>query len=144
MNSQAFTPEEVEQGLHIDLIRFLLDLSNKMKDSYFDIHITSDGYCTIVEWVDVSYNFPGEEDKFVLLKGDEYIMKEIRYPDNTYDLVYPEEVEEKLSEWHKQHPEWVKTSYGTWTNEEENKKWKEMLDTPKDNVVYEENGVPQK
>ena len=53
--------------------------------------------------------------------------KEIRYPDGHYDMVYPEEADERLNEWHAAHPEWVMTPYGTWTNEEENKKFRETL-----------------
>lgn len=128
MNSQAFTPEEIEQGLLKDLLDYLLEYNNKNKTGYYDIHITSDGYCSIVEWVDILYDLQGEESKFVLLKPDECVMKELSFPDNHCEMVYPEEADERLSEWHKEHPEWVKTSYGTWINEEENKRIKEELD----------------
>lgn len=129
MNSQAFTPDEVKQGLLQDLLNYLLDYNQKNNNGYYDIHITSDGFCTIVEWVDIIYDFQSEESKFVLLKSDECVMKELSFPDNHYEMVYPEEAEERLSEWHKEHPEWVKTPYGTWTNEEENRRLKEKLQT---------------
>ena len=49
-NSMAFTPKEVEKGLHLGLLSFLLDYNSKSEDHYNDIHITTDGYCTIIEW----------------------------------------------------------------------------------------------
>ena len=127
-NYQSFTPEEVKQGLLQDLLNYLLEYNQKNNKGYYDIHITSDGYCTIVEWVDIGYDIQYEESKFVLLKSDEGIMKKLLFPDNHYEIVYPEEAKERLSEWHKEHPEWVKTPYGTWTNEEENKRFKEELE----------------
>ena len=60
VNSVAFTPEEVEQNLHMDLITYLLSYNQKSKSSYFDIHITSDGFCTIVEFVNLTYDITSE------------------------------------------------------------------------------------
>ena len=63
-NSQSFTPEEVEQGLMSDLLNYLLDHNKKAKEQYYDIHITTDGYCTIVEWTDVNYDMEYDEGYF--------------------------------------------------------------------------------
>ena len=166
MNSQAFTPEEVEKGLLKDFLNMLLTISSKFEDSYYDIHITTDGYCTIVEWVDCFYNQPS--DQFKLVKEDQIVMSELMYPDNSCEYVFPEDVDEKLREWHNDHPEWVKTSYGTWTNTVENEKFRQSLlqedthdwvippheknedgdlvvidEDDSTDEAYEENGVPQ-
>ena len=125
MNSQAFTPEEVKKGLLNEFVTMLLTISSKFEDSYYDIHITTDGYCTIVEWVDCFYDLPN--DQFKLVKEDQAIMSELIYPDNSCEYVFPEDIDEKLKEWHKDNPGWVKTSYGTWTNTIENEKFRQSL-----------------
>ena len=128
-NYQAFTPEEVEQGLAQDLINYLLDHNKKAKEQYYDIHITSDGYCTIIEWTDVNYKFKDEEGKFDFVPSNGYIKLEYRFPDNHYeDFFSKEEYEERLREWLKENPGWVKGPYGTWTNEIENEKFKKELE----------------
>lgn len=129
-NYQAFTPEEVEQGLHLDLLNYLLEHNKKNKNQYYDIHITSDGYCTIIEWTDVIYNQEyGPEGKFEFVPSDGYVMIEKIFPDNHYEMFSSEEeFEERLQEWLKENPGWVKTSYGTWTNEIENEKFRKMLE----------------
>ena len=127
-NSQAFTPEEVEQGLLKDLLDYLIDYNRKCKSGYYDIHICSDGYCTIVEWVDINYNFNGEEGKFEFVPSNGQVMLEYSFPDNHYEQFYSEEeYQERLQEWLKENPGWVKTPYGTWTNEIENEKYRKML-----------------
>lgn len=129
-NSQAFTPEEVEQGLHLDLLNYLLEHNKKNNNQYYDIHITSDGYCTIIEWTDVSYDSKyGPDAKFQLVPSDGYVMIEKIFPDNHTEMCYDEEdYEDRLKEFLKENPGWVKTSYGTWTNEIENEKFRKMLE----------------
>lgn len=114
-NEMAFVPEEVEQGLHLDLIKHLLDYSAKSEKGYYDIHITSDGYCTIVEWVDKRYN-DNEEQGFRHLDYDEVIMKEVYFPDGHYEFLFPNEVEEVMEEWQKENPNYVKNEFGMWTD----------------------------
>ena len=131
-NSQAFTPEEVKAGLLKDLLDYLLDHNKKAKEQYYDIHITTDGYCTIVEWIDINYEFEGEQGKFQFVPSDGYVMLEKHFPDNHYEMFSSEEeYEERLQEWLKENPGWVKTHYGTWTNEIENEKFKKMLEEQK-------------
>lgn len=129
-NSQAFTPEEVEAGLLQDLLNYLLGHNKKNKNQYYDIHITTDGYCSIVEWTDVSYNNEyGDEGKFEYVPYNGQVMLEFTFPDNHYEMCYNEEdYQERLQEWLKENPGWVKTSYGTWTNEIENEKYREQLE----------------
>lgn len=129
-NSQAFTPEEVKKGLHLDLLNYLLDHNKKNETQYYDIHITSDGYCTIIEWTDISYNQEyGQEGKFEFVPADGYVMIEKTFPDNHTELCYDEEdYKERLEEFLKENPGWVKTSYGTWTNEIENERIRKELE----------------
>ena len=74
-NCMAFIPEEVDKGMVIDLINYLLDANKKSIDHFNEIHISTDSYCTIVEWIwkplDNSY---GGEFQFV--DEDEYITKD--------------------------------------------------------------------
>ena len=129
-NSQAFTPEEVEKGLLQDLLNYLLDHNKKNDSQYYDIHITSDGYCSIVEWADVSYNQKyGPEGKFEFVDCDQVIMTEKTFPDNHTELCYDEEdYQERLKEFLENNPGWEKTTYGTWTNRIENEKFRKMLE----------------
>ena len=132
-NSQAFTPEEVEQGLLNDLLNYLLEYNKKCESGYYDIHITSDGYCTIVEWKDVNYKFEGEEGKFEFVPYNGQVMLEYSFPDNHYEQFYSEEeYQERLKEWLEENPGWVKTPYGTWTNTIENEKYRKQLEETKE------------
>lgn len=133
-NSQAFTPEEVEQGLVQDLINYLLDYNKKCESGYYDIHITSDGYCTIVEWLDINWDFKGEEGKFEFLNSDELIYKEVHLPDDTYVYVEKQEAEKTLDDWLKEHPGWEKDEWGRWRNykEEEQLYGKLIEELPED------------
>ena len=128
-NSQSFTPEEVKQGLLNDLLNYLLDHNKKNKNQYYDIHITTDGYCTIIEWTDVYYKDVGPEGKFEYVPANGQVMLEYSFPDNHYEQFYSEEeYQERLQEWLKENPGWVKTHYGTWTNEIENAKIRKELE----------------
>jgi len=136
-NSQAFTPEEVEKGLHLDLLNYLLDHNKKNETRYYDIHITTDGYCTIIEWTDVDYNQNYDsEGKFDFVPYNGQIMLEYIFPDNHCEMCYDEEdFEERLKAFLKENPGWVKTSYGTWTNEIENEQYKKMFEESKTKEV---------
>ena len=130
-NYQSFTPEEVEQGFHLEFLNTLLNYNKVSKDHYNDIHLTTDGYCTIIEWETIPYNHEyGGSFKYV--GEDEVIMLERHFPDNHTELCYDEEdYQEKLAEWLKENPGWVKTSYGTWTNEIENESFRKLLEGEK-------------
>ena len=129
-NRQSFTPEEVEKGLHLDLLNYLLDHNKKNETQYYDIHITTDGYCTIIEWADVNYDEKyGQEGKFEFVPSNGQVMLEFSFPDNHYEQSYnEEEYQERLQEWLKENPGWVKTHYGTWTNEIENERIRKELE----------------
>lgn len=127
-NYQSFTPEEVEHGLHLEFLNTLLNYNKVSKDHYNDIHLTTDGYCTIIEWETIPYNHEyGGSFKYV--GEDEVIMLERHFPDNHTELCYDEEdYKERLDEFLKENPGWVKTSCGTWTNEIENEKFRKQLE----------------
>lgn len=97
-NYQSFTPEEVEQGLHLEFLNTLLNYNKVSKDHYNDIHLTTDGYCTIIEWETIPYNHEyGGSFKYV--GEDEVIMLERHFPDNHTELCYNEEdYKERLAE----------------------------------------------
>lgn len=118
MNSQAFTPEEVKKGLHLKLINTLLEINEGKENFYNQILLDTDGYCLIVYWVEVSYEYSDASFKFV--DDDEVVAKELQFPDGHYELEYKECAEERIKEWHKEHPEYVKNEYGIWTEVETN------------------------
>ena len=60
----AFTPEEVEQKLHHKLIDLLIERGDQFR-------VSSDGYCTIVDYVGRVRVEDG--DRFELITSDEYI-----------------------------------------------------------------------
>jgi len=129
-NYQAFTPEEVEQGLFNDLLNYLLDHNKKNDKQYYDIHITTDGYCSIIEWTDVSYNSEyGDEGKFEFVDYDQVVMLEKEFPDNHTEMCWDEEdYKNRLDDWLKENPGWEKTEYGTWYNKAEQEAFRKMLE----------------
>lgn len=70
-NSMAFTPEEVEKGLHLVLIKYLCDYSTQSGDCWADVRISSDGCCLIVEWTTDRFDKGLGSPHFVLLDPDE-------------------------------------------------------------------------
>ena len=136
-NYKSFTPEEVKKGLLNDLLNYLLDHNKKSDKFYYDIHITTDGYCSIVEWTDVSYNGDyGPEGKFEFVDCDQVVMLERTFPDNHTELCYDEEdYEERLKQFLEENPGWEKNQWGCWTNRIENEKFKKMLENPCDFCV---------
>ena len=115
INNIAFSPEEVEAGAVKDLLGYLLEYnSNSDYDDYYEIHITTDSYCTIVEFEKVPYN--GEwGGRFKYVEPDEAVMKEYMFPDNHFEYYRSEEeYKEALDEWLEENPGWEKTDYNRW------------------------------
>lgn len=133
-NYQAFTPEEVEEGLHLDLLNYLLEHNKKNETQYYDIHITSDGYCTIIEWIDVRYDkIFGEENHFEFVPYNGCVMLEYSFPDDHREFCYDEQdYKERLDEFLKENPGWIKGQFGNWVNELENNSYSEMAETDKE------------
>lgn len=127
-NSQAFTPEEVQKGLHLDLIKYLLDYNSKAEGFFNDIHIDSDGYCVIIEWVQESYKEACTSFEFV--DHDEEVIKIVHFPDNSYSYASDEdEANDMLMLWLHENPGWEKNEYGHWYQPAENdRNIKEILD----------------
>lgn len=118
-NSQTFTPEEVKKGLHLELINCLLDYNSKADGYFNDIHIDSDGYCTIVEWVQESYTEACTSFEFV--DHDEEVMKIVYFPDNSCGYASNEnEANDMLALWLHDNPGWEKDEYGHWYQSVEN------------------------
>ena len=128
LNSQVFTPEEVKQGLHLDLIKHLLEMNGKSDRHYNQILVNTDGYCTMVEWVQRSYNDDNCDERFELLEYDEIPMKEVRYPDGHYDYLPREMVDQAFKEWCEEHPNYKQNQYGIWYDEEEEKALREEIE----------------
>ena len=121
-NYQAFTPEECKKGLHLKLIQSLLEISEKFEDSHFEFHITTDGYCIIIEWIDVNQEY--EDDYWKFVDYEHEVMYRVEFPDNHYEYVSDEdEAKELLDEWLKENPGWKKNEYGHWYNEKEQEDW---------------------
>lgn len=134
-NSQAFTPEACKKGLHLDLIKFLLEQSSKLEDSYYEIHINNDGYCTIVEWYDKIYDM--DYDGWEFVDEEHEVMYIQRFPDNHYEYVNNEKEGQKLlDDWLTENPGWKQNEFGRWYNEiEEEKLRKELFDDKCNKVV---------
>jgi len=144
MNRQSFDTTTPNGRKHFQkLLDTLLDYNADGEEDHFnDIHIYQEESLIVVEWDNVPYNHEWG-GSFKYIDYDEVVMKEVTFPDGHYEYLFSEEVEEKLQEWHKEHPEWVKTDYGTWTNMEENRrcnidwnidKWCERVEEPNDST----------
>ena len=117
-NSMTFSTENMEEGIHKELIDYLVNYHLNEDDHFNDIHITTDGECLVVEWVQVPYDrtYGGS---FQYCDEDSYVVTEVIFPDNSSELVEPERKEEVFNEWLTEHPTWKKNQWGFWFNEEE-------------------------
>ena len=72
LNSIAFTPEDVEKG---EFQKFLIALTNMdLEDRYNEIHIWSDGYCQIIDWVTRHYDNSCGEGSFEFIDEDHEVI----------------------------------------------------------------------
>ena len=119
-NEIALTPEEVDKGLLIEWIKFLTKTSEELEDSYYDIHITSDGYCTIIQFNDVRFDSEQESGRFEFVDCDEHVMKEVEMPDGSFEyFLDDEQANEAIKEFLEEHPNYYKNQYGRWVNKAE-------------------------
>ena len=96
-NSMDFTPEEVKQGLHKKLLDYLFGYNEKSKKHYCDIHVTTDGYCTTIEWDCVPYS--GEwGGRFQYIGENQEVGTWVELPDNSRHLVFSEEEAQEVLE----------------------------------------------
>lgn len=115
VNSIIFTPDEIKNNLHLDFLNYLLRYNEKAKDCFFDIHITTDSHCTIIEFARVDYRDSNYEG-FVYLDNEHHLLRQITFPDNHYEYFSDDEVEKVLNDWLKDHPEWGLDEFGNWYN----------------------------
>jgi len=103
-NYQYFSKADVENGLHIKFIQFLLE--NFESEEYrVDIHVyNEDCSAIVVEWNRQLWNHIDEMGKFEFVEGDELVMKEVTLPDNSYTYATSEEeAKELIDNWYKKH-----------------------------------------
>ncbi len=128
-----FSHEDIEQGLHWDFLKVLLDYNQKSETRYNEIHIYPEDRALIIEWSNKPYKY--DDGKFVYVRSDDQkVMTEYFLPDNSsgwFDC--EEEYSEYLNEWLKENPGWIKTNYGTWSNEIENEAFRKQLKKEKEN-----------
>ena len=130
MNSQYFSKEQIKAGEMQKLLDFLMVEAYGAGDHYNDIHIKpEDCGAFVVEWEQVPWSHEwGGHFEFINEDLGQVTMIEKIFPDNHTELCYNEEdYQERLDEFLKENPGWVKTSYGTWTNEIENERFKKEL-----------------
>lgn len=127
MNRQSFNTDNANSRKQfIQLLNALLDYNaDRENQSYNDIHIYQEESHIEMEWEQVPY---GHEwgGRFRYVDYDEEVMKDVSFPDGHHEMLYPYEVEDRLKEWHRDNPDWVKNQFGMWTNAEENRR--EYLD----------------
>lgn len=99
VNEEVFTSEEVEQGLHLELLNHLLSYNRIAEDYYYEIKITTDGLCTIVQWVEQSYK-DEESQGFQYVGYNQTVAEIVEFPDDTYGLAWDkDDAERQLEEW---------------------------------------------
>ena len=104
MNRQYFSKQDVEAGLHLKFIDFLL--SNFESNEYrVDMHVYhEDCSAIVVEWERQLWQHIDEMGKFVYIEEDERVLKEVTLPDNTWTYAENDkEADALIKEWHKQH-----------------------------------------
>ena len=114
VNNVYFSGEDIKNGLHVELLNFLLKQSYA-SDLYNDIHIKpEDCDAFTIEWSQEPWN--GEwGGGFKYVDEDQAVLTEIMYPDRTYDLV--EDYDEAIKSWSELHPNWHRNEWGIWTED---------------------------
>ena len=124
MNKQSFDLSKPNGKKHFNNLLNVLFAYNEDRDNedYYEIHIyPSDCEYITIEWENTPWGSNkewGGSFKWVSVYDEVYT--EVHFPDDHYEMVPVGSENEVLKEWHKDHPEWVMTPYGTWTNKEEN------------------------
>lgn len=116
-NQQSFSREQIEMGLHLDLIHYLIsyNINRDNHENYYDIHITTDGESTMVEWTTIEFDNHGDCGKFEFVNYDEVVLKERYLPDNSTVFVRDEEeYQEQLDEFLKENPTYKQNEWGRW------------------------------
>ena len=116
-NTMSFSREAMKEGLHLELINYLVNyhLNN---DPYFnDVHITTDGETLIVEWEQVPYDH-SYGGSFQYIEEDCTVMRNVDLPDGSCSFIFEnEDTETYIQEWLQEHPGWKRTAYNNWVFE---------------------------
>jgi len=106
LNNMAFTPEEVEAGALQKLLNYLIDYNTNNNKHYCDIHMTTDGYCIIVEWAVIPYSHEWG-GYFYYVNEDEEIAHWFALPDNSRVLCLDQDDEiDAITNFRLDNPEW--------------------------------------
>ena len=129
VNSQYFSKEQVKNNEMTEFVNMLCKLSYGKGETFNDIRIRpTDCGDFVVEWAELPWDHQ-YGGSFQYVEEDELVVKECIFPDNHTELCYDEDdFKERLDDFLKEHPEWERTSYGTWTNREENEKFAKLFE----------------
>lgn len=117
-NSMSFSPEDMKAGLHKELIDYLVNYHLNQDDRFNDIHLTTDGFCLIVEWEQVPYDH-SYGGSFRYVDEDSDVMRRVDLPDGSWEYIYEDDdPNQYLHDWLVEHPGWTKDDYGHWVFKE--------------------------
>lgn len=117
-NTMSFSREAMKEGLHLELITYLVNYHLNNDDYFNDVHITTDGETLIVEWEQVPYDhsFGGS---FQYIEEDCLVMRDVELPDGSSAFIFQDEdPKEYIQSWLKEHPGWKRTAYNRWAFED--------------------------
>ena len=90
-NRQYFSKKDVESGLYLKFIKFILE-NFETAEYRIDMHVYhEDCGAIIVEWVRQLWEYIDEMGKFVFINDDQHIMQEVQFPDGHYDYAHNDE-----------------------------------------------------
>ena len=120
INKQTFSREEIEKGVPLKLLDYLLkhnvDVDADESDN-FDIRISSDGETCSIEWVSAAY-----DGEYQFVDEEHVVLKEVIFPDNHIEYLLDDEEDEAFENWLKDHPTYVQSPIsGRWYDQEEYK-----------------------
>lgn len=115
-NSMYFTKQDVDKGLHLDLLKSLYKTSIESENDTLDIHTYTEDDAVIIEWCQHSIEFDDNlTNVFRYVDYDEVIMLEKSFPDGHYEYFNDEEeYQSRFEEWLKEHTTYKQDAYGRW------------------------------
>lgn len=107
VNSQSFTQEQVRDGELAALVKYLTEygLGRDELGCYMDVHISSDGFVTTVDWVEVVRGFE-DVGRFEYVGEDDVVMTEARMPDGSTRMVTKGDEPNEVHRWLQSNPGW--------------------------------------
>ena len=122
MNEMWFSREDCKKCLHLEFIKHLWEISEKLSSGWLEILITGDGEATCVEFEKRYLDDDSPQGYFTYVDewNDEVVLKKVQFPDGHYDYFDRRASrEEIMKDWQKEHPNWYKNAYGEWINKDE-------------------------